>query len=275
MLSRSLMDSQTVLIKSRLNLTEFNAVTLIPIKSQPQWPGILGHLVLNGTCLYSGPRPSADQTFSFVHVETAKDIFQIVQDAFPQLSYMDFALIDQNLGPTGLLFEKISMADFLAHFHVKMNLDLQDLFQIMRKLPDSAQIAIHEKRWQWGDLQIFLSLKSSSANAMTHLEKLFSLNLSKSDLVQCCELLIECLLQETEINSSIWTNANTKDTLRGLRFPQQIKEKNSQPLLKSVQIRPTRQNDRQGYEFKFFSASPAELSKILQKIQSSEMDWTQ
>lgn len=278
MLSRSMMDSQTVLIKSGLNPTEFNGMTLISIKSKPIWPKILGHFVINGTCLSAGPRPSADQNFTLVQSKTSEEVFELIQDVFPQLSYIDFALLFQSVAqtPKSLLFEKISFEELLQHFHVKMSLDVQDLLQLLLQLPENVQNSLHDKRWLWGDLQIFLSLRNLSEVAKTHLENLFALHLSKSEMVQCCELLIECLLLEKAIDSANWTNHNVKEALRTLRFPQQQgKEKSAHPAVKSVQIKPTRQNDRQGYEFKFFSANSVELNKILQKIQTSEMDWSQ
>ncbi len=271
-----LMDSQTVSIKSALNPTEFKELTLIGIRSKPSWPGALGHFVVNGTCLYAGPRPTRDQTFTMMSSDDSNHILRFIQESFPQLSYLDFSMIYRHLSENNetTLFKNLYPEDFFDHFHLKWSMDLQNLFLTLLSLAEPVQNSIHDKRWQWGDLQIFLSLKGEELTKSPHFEKLFSLHLSKSEMVQSCELLIECLLLQTPLDSSNWTVMNVKDSLRACRFPNHRLEKSIQNPLKNVQIKAIRQNDRQGYEFKFFSASAAEFDKVIQKIQNSEMDWS-
>ncbi|MFN8944320.1 MAG: hypothetical protein ACK5WZ_06820 [Pseudobdellovibrionaceae bacterium] len=275
MLIRSPMNSQSVLLKSGLNPMELSSMTFVLIQSPPKWPSALGYMVLNQVCLYSGSHPNEESIFTLIETENSQIILKNLREFFPTLSYIDLAMIHQHFqkNQTQSIFSHLAWSDFFQSYNAKLNLDLIDLFKILLQLPFSARTHIHEKKWQWGDLQLFLSLKEISEPAKSVFEKLFSLNFSKSDMVHCCELVIECLLLSREIPETVWKSSDVKKSLYRIRHPQQNEKHAPSALIKNVQIRPIRQNDRQGFEFKFFSATPAEFQRTIQKIQDSEMDW--
>lgn len=274
MLNLPTRDLQTVLMKSGLDQAQFAAIQFFEIKSTCLWPHFLGHFVLNQTCFYQKLRPQAEDTFTFVTSENAEQTIVMLQEILPEISYVDAALLAQQMTQhpsVPLLFHFFHFHELLKAYRFHCHSDLEHIMDLLVQLPLSAQNHLHEKKWQWGDFQIFLSIKHLDSTLSIALDKLFSLGLSKSQMISACEMLIECWLSQIQLDLAHCNAENIKETLHTLRYPQQLTESKS-PSMKNIQIKPMRQNDRRGFEFKFFSANSAELEKMIKKLQT-EMEW--
>ncbi len=152
----------------------------------------------------------------------------------------------------------------------------QRVSELLITWPDEIQNYISEKALRPFDLMVLMSLPLQSQIPV--LEKLISLNLSKSHFCQTLELAGESLLLGSSVEEILerLNHAHFFEELKKNRFPvtyfgdQAFKEKvEKAPWPKGVQAQTQRRGDTLGVEFKIFAKNRDELSKILKNLETT------
>lgn len=186
-------------------------------------------------------------------------------EVYPKLSLPELARLVAQLKGLGRATE-----DVLQAYNQRDNEILQQAFAFISKLPDSLQDFLSEKEFHLGDLRAILPNSSQHDECVRFLSHCVDLRMSKSQIVEACELANEL----RELGSFQWPEGLTRDqileNLKRQRFPLAMEKDLARTQSTKQhkwphrsQVRWVRNGDLSGLEIKFFVTSPLEYSRSI------------
>ncbi len=198
----------------------------------------------------------------------------ILKDLYPELSICELARLSRCLD-----IHHLDAGPVLAAYGIMDREVAEPIFNYILSLSDDLQRALADKQMQMGDYRSILPVPEIQSEGRQLLARCLRLRMSKSQLVEACELGNEVLqMGGFEIIHHL-DRDQLLNALREARYPESRRKDKSRADATKKQKWPTRaqakwsrQGDTAGLEVKFFVSSQHEYKKALQLMNDIQVE---